>query len=361
MVIIIVGVVGWASTISVVAIAIWALTHPVEAGIWWNRLLSLRYFLGPRWHQRSIKRELEARIDSFGVRLNKDAPGVVPFGMKIKFVGKDEAPQLLSDSSGKKTVLVRIRDRRRDERNTVHALLAFAPLGVAPKARRFMTSELSRAIDYTVTREVLIEERMDEADDYLIRHIMEEDLGNSPEMAARCSELGHIQQAGMLAVIYLKELVGFAQRRIPVPGDTMQKQELVDFGTFLSEFTQRPQRQSGQLDFNGADIAVGLIPIGVREKIQSRGAEPYLEAIRFKANRDLPRAYLMSYGPNALQIVLEVANQAERLGLGKLGRMKRWQARTGPTRDPTDHVILEFVIPVPPDRQPIRTSTRPKG
>src|SRR5258708_6279749 len=109
--------------------AYFILAQPEKVDVWRAKLLEFVSWAGSGWRRRQIAYYLQGNINQFGKSINSLEPGVMPSNLKIQFVGESDGAELLRNSN---TVLVRIRDRVRDDKNLVHAMLAFCPIGVLP-------------------------------------------------------------------------------------------------------------------------------------------------------------------------------------------------------------------------------------
>ena len=116
------------------------------------RVYDLFRWAGACWRKRAIKADIQSNVNSFSQSVDKEVPNTMPYNMKLKFVSEVDRAELLKDRS---LVLVRIRDRRHNDKNFVHAMLTFCPVGVLPASRPYLDNSLSDAIDFTVTRKFL--------------------------------------------------------------------------------------------------------------------------------------------------------------------------------------------------------------
>ena len=101
------------------------------------RVYDLFSWAGARRRRQAIKADIQSSVNLFSRSMDKEVPNTMPYDMNLQFVSGDEieSAEVLRN---KNLVLVRIRDRRRDDRNFVHAMLTFSPVGVLPASRPYL-------------------------------------------------------------------------------------------------------------------------------------------------------------------------------------------------------------------------------
>jgi hypothetical protein len=155
------------------------------------RILDLFSWAGGSWRRRAVKADIQSNVNSFSQSIDKEIPHIMPYNMKLQFVRGMDRAELLRE---KNLVLVRIRDRRHDNKNFVHAMLTFCPVGVLPASRPYLDDLLSDAIDFTVTRKFLNKIQYQGALNYLDKEVIEPEAVEKPELDKLCTILDRFDE-----------------------------------------------------------------------------------------------------------------------------------------------------------------------
>jgi len=308
------------------------------------KILDLFYWAGGNWRKRAVKADIQSNINSFSQYMDKEVPNIMPYNMKLQFVSDIDRAELLRD---KNLVLVRIRDRRHDDRNFVRAMLTFCPLGVLPASRPYLDDLLSDAIDFTVTRKFLNAIQYQGAVNYLYKEVIEPEIAERPELDKFCTILDRFDERGLFTKVVLRELRDFGAKvgsRYPTEA---HKNETRQFLKYMDVIATRPTGEECETSFQGNYISMGFIFIGTSPKIEREGAVPYLRAIQWSKGMGLERTYIAARDW-AIGIAERTSYLAERSNLAKVMKRERYYAADslGQRRE---HILIEMqVIPSGP-------------
>lgn len=303
------------------------------------RVYDLFRWAGARWRRRAIKADIQSNVNSFSQSVDKEVPNTMPYNMKLKFVSEVDRAELLKDKS---LVLVRIRDRRHNDKNFVHAMLTFCPVGVLPASRSYLDNSLSDAIDFTVTRKFLNTIQYRGALNYLYKEVIEPETTENPDLDKLCTILDHLDEQGLFTKVVLRELRDFGAKvgsRYPTEA---HKEETRQFVTYMNAIATRAPGEVCETDFQGNCISMGFVFIGTSPKIEAEGAVPYLRAIQWRKSMGLERIYIAARDW-AVDIAERTSYLAEKRKLVKTLKRKRYYA-TDSLGERREHILIEMQL-----------------
>ncbi|NQT31909.1 MAG: hypothetical protein HQ588_06200 [Deltaproteobacteria bacterium] len=276
-----------------------------------------------RWRRRAIKTEIQSNINSFSRSIDKEVPNTMPYNMELKFVTDVERAELLKT---KNMILVRIRDRKHDDKNIVHAMLAFCPVGVLPTSRIYLDDCLGDAIDFTVTRKLLSATQHQSAITYLHREVIEPAIKEKPDLDNICRILDRFDDQGLFTKVVLRELRDFgAKVGSRYPTET-HKSETRQFVEYMDVIAKRQPGEKCETSFNGNCISMIFLMVGTADKLATKGITGYLQAIQWARGRGLGRVYIAARD-SLISEAERTAYLAQKRGLGKIvGKPKIYEA-----------------------------------
>lgn len=314
------------------------------------KIKDLFSWVGPSWRRRGIKADIQSRINLFSRSVDKEIPNVMPYNMKLKFVKEIDRAELQRD---KKLVLVRIRDRRHDDKNFVHAMLAFCPVGVIPASRPYLDDCLSDAIDFTVTRKFLKAIQYQSALNYLYKEVLEHEGKEKPELEKLCIILDRFDEQGLFTRVVLRELRDFAAKvntRYPTDAHKSETRQFVDY---MDAIAKRQPGEKCELEFMGNCISMRLIMVGTVDTLTTKGIVGYLQAIQWAKGMEIERVYITARDKHIADAE-RTAHLAQKRGLGRIvGQPKKYVATDslGQQRKTTLIEIQLVVSPFAPPEQ----------
>jgi small subunit ribosomal protein S1 len=301
------------------------------------QIQGLFYWAGASWRRRTIKGEIQSEVNSFSQSMEKEVPNTMPYKMKLQFVSDIDKTELLRDKS---LVLVRIRDRRHDDKNFVHTMLAFCPVGVLPASRPYLDDSLGDAIDFTVTRKFLNTLQYQGALNYLYKDVIEPETTRNPELDKLCTILDRLDEQGLFTKVVLRELRDFGAKvgsRYPTQA---HKAETRKFVTYMNSIAARAPGEVCNTDFQGNCVSMGFMFIGTSPKIEAEGAVTYLRAIQWKKSMGLERIYIAARDW-AVDLAERTSYLAERRKLAKTLKRRRYYA-TDSLGQRREHILIEM-------------------
>ena len=303
------------------------------------KLYDLFSWVSAGWRRRAVKADIQSKVNSFSRVIDKEAPNIMPYNMKLQFVKEIDRAEMLRE---KNLVLVRIRDRRHDDKNFVHAMLTFCPVGVLPASRPYLDDVLSDAIDFTITRKFLSAIRYQGALNYLHKEVIEPEIAEKPELDKLCAILDHLDEQGLFTKVVLRELRDFGTKigsRYPTEA---HKQEARQFVEYMDTIATRTPQEATQTKFQGTYISMNFVFIGTSLKIKMEGCVPYLDAIRWDKSVGLEKIYIAARDW-AIDIAERTSYLAEKKDLAKRLKSKRFYA-TDTSGQQREQILIEMQL-----------------
>lgn len=311
--------------------------------------LGLFSWAGAGIRRRSIRGRIQGDVNTFGRSIDAEVKGLMPYNMRLEFVKEMDRAELLR---GEPVVIVRMRDRRDDDRNLVHAMLAFCPVGVIPQARPHLGNSLSLAIDLTLTRKLLNSLQDYSALQYLYDDVVPIMKAESPDLDGFCLTFDYLDERGLLTRAVLREFRDFGASVESHHPQQEHADEAKGFVEYVHTVASRaPGEDMVEPGYRGQYIATAFVLIGIEDRIASEGATPYLRHLRFLRLRGFKRALLAARG-RSIDMAERVGYLAEKAGLAKRRTSKEYSAKdaTGRRRR---HCLIEMeIVPSRPGELP---------
>lgn len=309
------------------------------------KVLDLFSWAGASWRRRAVKADIQSNINLFGRSIDKEVRGLMPYNMELKFVTEMDRAELLQKQN---IAIVRIKDRRHDDKNLVHAMLIFCPVGLLPEARPYLDSSLSSAVDYTMTRKLLSVVRRQSALSYLHKEVMQPEIAENPDLDKFCGILDRLDEQGLLTRVVLREFREMGLKvggRYPTEAHREETKRLIEYMDAIA--TRIPGEAMEQIACQEPYISMAFVFVGVHNKIASEGATPYLRHIQQLKAMKIERIYIAARD-NSIDMAERVAHLAEKRGLAKMLKPKRYYA-SDTQGNRREHVLIEMqLIPSAP-------------
>lgn len=314
------------------------------------RVYDLFCWTGARWRRRAIKADIQSNINSFSRSMDKEVPNTMPYNMDLKFVTEMDSAELLRD---KNLVLVRIRDRRHDDKNFVHTMLTFCPVGVLPASRPYFDKPLSDAIDFTITRKFLNAIQYQSALNYLYKEVIEPEVTEKPELDKLCTILDRFDEQGLFTKVVLRELRDFGAKVGSRHPTEAHRNETRQFVEYMDAVATRATGEATQTEFQGNYISLAFVFIGTSPKIEKEGPLPYLRAIQWRRSMGLERIYVAARDW-AIDIAERTSYLAQKRNMARIIKRTQYYA-TDSLGQRRKHTLIEMqpiaVAPFTPPEQ----------
>ena len=303
-------------------------------------VLGLFSWMGTGIRHRGIRAKVQGDINSFRRSVNKEVKGVAPHNMRLQFVKRMDRAELLADKS---TIVVRIRDRKDDDKNAVHAMLAFCPIGFIPQARPHLGGILNLAVDITMTRKLLGSLGYHSAVQYLHDSVIPGQAEKVPGLEAYCVKFDYLDEQGLFTKVVLREFRDFGvsvEQRYPQPENVYEAKDFVDYVHDVA--SRQPGENLDAPGYKGAYISTAFVLIGDSDRMRREGPTLYTNYLRHLRRDGFARA-LLAARDSSIPMAETVSDLAEKSGLGKRTSSQKFRAKD--TVDQVrDNIIIEMSL-----------------
>jgi hypothetical protein len=125
--------------------------YPADAKRLWGQFLEHAAWLNHSIEREAIRQRVEGSLALGASRLAEACPAAAPSNVRLEFIKSGEDVNELPDG----TLVVAIADHRNHAANLANAAWAYARNGVLRFARQHLDRDVSRGIDFVVTRQIL--------------------------------------------------------------------------------------------------------------------------------------------------------------------------------------------------------------
>jgi hypothetical protein len=194
-----------------------------------------------------------------------------------------------------------MRRSRHHEENMAHALMAYLPKALLPRARRYVDKPTMQAADFTIAKAILAsqDQRPGALDVFFDEHL-DPARDDDTELKDRLVEIDEIDLHGWLLRVVLPEFRHLGDQLHPGEVDARCISDAKAFVSWLYRLAARaPGDDSLPLSYEGRFIRVAVVLVANRFKLQEKGTEPYRkQAKRLIYSSGYDAVYLMGRDDN---------------------------------------------------------------
>src|SRR3990167_4405585 len=219
---------------------------------------------------------IQSKVDSFIVSINTEVEGLLPFGLKVKWISPDLSKDAFVEDD---RVVVMLNYHSNQDENLARAAMLYMNKAVIPEARPHIDQKLGQAIDLMMTKKALfsfIEARSSMG--HFINTVFKPQTDNDSELKENCGVIDAIDERGLFTRVFLKELMELGIRRagITETGDTVF--EATEFTKLLKKIADKERGVNVECDFIKNNIKMSIVMVARSENINI-GPEIYLRKI----------------------------------------------------------------------------------
>ena len=187
-----VGLTNLTLTTVLVLLILYLAFWPNQAQAFFGLVLSMFARVFHQFDKRAVAMRVEGDINSARGELLKDAPEVIQGRLKIQWAKGEEAAAIVRGGD----VVVVMRRAAFHEENVAHAVMAYLPRSVVPLARHYLPPETMQAIDFTLAKAILTQDRAPSgALNFMIEKHLEPARRANPALANQLAAIDEIYQA----------------------------------------------------------------------------------------------------------------------------------------------------------------------
>jgi hypothetical protein len=282
--------VGASAGVLVVGIGVLARAYPNESKQLLGRLLGLVAWAGTAVERESVRQDVEGALSAGVAQLTRGSPGAANGAVRLTFLMSGEQVEELPDGS----LLIGIARHKDRARNLVAAAWLYARKGVLVDARRHLDPDVSRGIDFVVTKSLC---RADfRAVSQFIQEIWLPTIEDKTRLRDLTSKLEALEEDELLAPVLFEEFAELGTRL----ANKFPRRDIADeTAAFVEHLYLLTVRGTGERDpthFEGRWIRCGFILVATATVVTERGADPYRKAVGWAIRNAFPRVYLISRG-----------------------------------------------------------------
>ena len=276
--------------VPLVVIAGWAFKYPNETKQVVGRLLAHLTFLGGPVERESIRQDLEGTLSAGLQTLAVAAPAAGVSRVRLRFVRTGDQVSKLADG----TVLVSIAPHSDRVRNLVASAWVFSQEAVIPEARPHLDADVSRGLDFAVTK--LILSRADQrAVTEFVRSIWLPEIQNRARLRRLTEMLETLETDELLAPVLIEEFAALGIRRANRFPQEDVAEETARFVEHLHALANGEVIAGGP-HFNGRHLRVGFVLMATPSVMAAKGENAYRSAVDWAVNAAYPRIYVIARG-----------------------------------------------------------------
>lgn len=256
----------------------------------------------------SVKFSVEGNLNSFREKIDDETKGAIPYPVRIEWVTTEDPTTFLDKFKGE--IIIRMKHHSYEPRNLAYATMNYTSKGALPLARMYLDEKISKSVDLSLTKKMLVQQGHKKALDFFLMEIVPHHVADE-DIRRYLTIMEKLDQAGLFTRVLLHELLELARRLYPnvdehAIGDTTK------FVEYLNKIVERKRGEKTELTYIGKRIHTGFVMVAQREKFYASGFEPWVFWSKERAKRCdsiyiLARADLV--GPARL-----IALQLEKLG-----------------------------------------------
>ena len=303
--------------IFIILFIVWlTITHlnEVERVIAW--LYRMFSWINQKFEYGNIATNLQASINTISEEVDRVAPGVLPYAMRIQWAKNAKDTESILQNG---EIIVTMNYSRNWDRNLVVATLAYLEKSLLPRARIYIDETLRKATDFTVAKKIFISSSKSLPMNFFIQNYINPAIERDPQLRDDYSILGKLDDVGFLSRIFLQQMYYFGLKIYPSIPDKDTYQECHDFALFLKEIAIRKFGEEVTLNFIRSKIRISILLIA-SDFTKVYGIEPYLRRVKINLNRGIEHMYICARRGNNISLAKQVAKEAEKANQLKIIR-----------------------------------------
>lgn len=281
------------------------ITHPEKVEIWSSLTYRLFAWVNSKMECRYIASDIQGKVNLFSKSLSKDAENLIPYGLKIEWVKETEKEAFLKDGQ----IIVRMQHHGNQDKNFVNAIMAYVPKAVVPQARTYLHETISKSIDFTIMKKILMSQQGNSALDYFNSSIFTPESKRDDLLRYYCSKMERLDERGMFTRMLLQEFLSLARKVYPKYPNDQIFEETSNFTDFLENIAGKEPGEDVPLQFEGKYINAAIIIVAKSDVISYAGIEPYINRINAVIKQNTENIYISAWGTHNVADTEEVVKQ----------------------------------------------------
>lgn len=290
MVIVIPSVLGFVILL-LVSVIIYIIKNPEKIDKWSYLLAKRKLVKDEKTEKNIISKNIDYKITSISKRINKQAQGILPFGVRIKWRTSDEIESYVKQDE----VIVILKKEDNCDKNIVDTCIAFVPRALLPKSRNCVDPNILQSLDNYMIKMILNEGTYDSAYNYYLQKVYNPYVSSDPQVKERITTLDQLNEVGFLTRILLEEYRRLGDKLYGTAEEQSFHEESKQFLGFLSKLANRKPGDYSRLGFDGARIKISIIFVAKYNTYKNIGIDAYTSRIDKDIMKGSQRIFILSY------------------------------------------------------------------
>lgn len=272
-------------------------------------LAKLVAWTGKRAEKTATALSIQGKIDSFAKAVETEVRGLLPYGLKIKWISPEMSREAFINEG--KVVILLSHHHNQDE-NLSRATSLYMSKAVIPEARPHIDAKLSKAIDLMMTKKALynfVEARS--SFDHFISNVLRPETEKDAALKEYCESIDATDERGLFTRILLRELLELGRRRAGATETGDSVFEANEFVKHLKKIAEKEKGKDVDPNFLRKNIRMSVILVARPEKL-GQGQQPYINAIEKYGMKNGARTiYVFSRGDRNIEFTKQVVGSCE--------------------------------------------------
>ncbi len=281
-------------------IIVYFLKNPEKVDKWSYLINKFLLWRTERREKKIISKGLDYRISSVAKKINNEANGIIPFGVRIHWKNVEE----ISTFVQKNNVIIVLKKEDNSDKNIIDACMAFVPQAVLPKARNVIRNDLINSIDYYLIKKILMSGNYDSAYNFFVKNVLDKNHLVDRQLKTTMNDLSNLDSIGFFTRVLLEEYRKLGNLTYGTSEEYRYKSETYDFFRFLKNLSQRsPGDDKPPLIFNGKRIKIAIIFVAKKATLMSWGVDAHLNRIKEDCRLGVQRIFVFSYAQSINEVI----------------------------------------------------------
>ena len=270
---------------------VYILKNPEKLDRWVYLVNKLKIKKDLATEKKIISSNLNYKINSISKRINKEADGIIPYGLRIIWKNIHEVESFVQ----KNEVVVVLKKEDNNDKNIVDACMSFVPKSVLPKSRNCIDANVLCSIDQYVVKTILNQGSYDSAYNYYLNNHFALFLKANSSYEKYIEEFDKLDALGFFTRVLLEEYRRLGNKLYGTLEENKYKEESVKFLEFLNDFAKRKPGDKTKLYFTGDKIKMAILLLSKKETLMKWGIDGYIKKIQDDIDYGAQRVFVFSY------------------------------------------------------------------
>ena len=298
MIIVIPSVLGFIVFI-LISFIIYILKNPEKLDKWSYLYNKLKINKSENSEKKVISKNIDYKITSIAKKINNEAQGIIPFGIRIKWRDTNEIDSYVKNNN----VIVVLKKEDNCDKNIVETCIAFVPKALLPKSRNCIDSKTLKSIDNYMVKSILNSGTYDSAYNYFMTNFFNQFIQSDDDIENNIKTIDKLNEIGFFTRILLEEYRRVGIKLYGTNEEQTFHQESKDFLEFLKKLSNRKTGEYSQLVFTGQRIKIALTYVAKKATYYKGGLKPYLDRIDKNIKQGVQRIFVLSYAQSYDEII----------------------------------------------------------